>query len=129
MPGVPAITGPGKRRLVIRFFTLLLMCQLAGEVFVVAFDLLIPGPVVGMVLLFAGLAVKGSVPGTLGELSAGILRHLSVLFVPAGVGVMLHAGKLEDEWLAVGAALIASAVATLVVTGLLMQWLGGSSRR
>lgn len=113
----------------IRFFTLLLLCQLAGEAFVVAFDLLIPGPVVGMLILFAGLMLKGGVPGALGELSAGILRHLSVLFVPAGVGVMLHVGKLEDEWLAVGAALVASAIATLVVTGLLMQWLGGSSRQ
>ena len=106
----------------IRFFTLLLSCQLAGEVIVVAFDLLIPGPVVGMVILFAGLMGKGGVPGGLGELSTGILRHLSVLFVPAGVGVMLHVGKLEDEWLAVSAALVVSAVATLVVTGLVMQW-------
>lgn len=113
----------------IRFFTLLLLCQLAGEVLVVAFALLIPGPVVGMVILFAGLLVRGGVPGELGDLAAGILRHLSVLFVPAGVGVMLHGGKLEDEWLAVSAALVASAVATLVVTGLVMQWLGGSSQR
>lgn len=113
----------------IRFLTLLLVCQLAGEVIVVAFDLLIPGPVVGMVILFAGLAVRRGVPGELAELSAGILKHLSVLFVPAGVGVMLHVGKLEDQWLAVGAALIASAVATLVVTGLVMQWLGGASAR
>jgi holin-like protein len=113
----------------IRFFTLLLMCQLAGEVLVVAFGLLIPGPVIGMVLLFAGLAVRGGVPGELGELAGGILKHLSVLFVPAGVGIMLHIGSLEDEWLAVSAALVASAVATLVVTGLLMQWLSGSSRK
>lgn len=113
----------------IRFFTLLLLCQLAGEVFVVALDLLIPGPVVGMVILFAGLAVRRGVPDDLGHLSAGILQHLSVLFIPAGVGVMLHVGNLEDEWLAVSAALVASAVATLVVTGLVMQWLSGSSRR
>lgn len=113
----------------IRFFTLLLLCQLAGEVFVVAFELLIPGPVVGMAILFGGLAARGGVPGELGELSAGILRHLSVLFVPAGVGVMLHVGKLEDQWLAVSAALVASAVATLVVSGLVMQWLGGSAKR
>lgn len=109
----------------IRFFTLLLLCQLAGEVFVVAFELLIPGPVVGMVILFAGLMVKRGVPEDLGQLSGGILKHLSVLFVPAGVGVMLHVGKLGDEWLAVSAALVASAVATLVVTGLVMQWLSG----
>lgn len=109
----------------IRFFTLLLLCQLAGETIVVAFRLPIPGPVVGMVILFAGLAAKRGLPDELRDLSAGILRHLSVLFVPAGVGVMLHAGKLEGEWLAVSAALVASAVATLVVTGLVMQWLGG----
>jgi len=113
----------------IRFFTLLLLCQLAGEVLVVAFDLLIPGPVVGMMILFTGLAARRGVPAELGTLAAGILRHLSVLFVPAGVGIMLHVGKLEDQWLAVGAALVASAVATLVVTGLVLQWLGGASRR
>lgn len=107
----------------IRLVTLLLICQLAGEVIVVGFGWLVPGPVVGMVILFVGLLVKGGVPGPLGDLAAGILRHLSLLFVPAGVGVMLHAGKLGDEWLAVSAALVVSAVATLVVTGWLMQWL------
>lgn len=113
----------------IRFLTLLLLCQLAGETFVVAFRLPIPGPVVGMVILFAGLAARGGVPGELRDLSAGILSHLAVLFVPAGVGVMLHAGKLEGEWLAVSAALVASAVATLVVTGLVMQWLGRAPKQ
>lgn len=108
----------------IRFLTLLLTCQLVGETVVVGFGWLIPGPVVGMVLLFAGLLVRGGVPQRLGELSTGMLKHLSVLFVPAGVGVMLHAGKLENEWLAVSLALVTSAVVTLLVTGWLMQWLG-----
>lgn len=113
----------------IRFLTLLLMCQLAGEVITVAFGWLVPGPVVGMVILFTGLVVKGGVPDGLGEVAGGVLKHLSVLFVPAGVGVMLHASKLENEWLAVTAALVASAVATLVVTGWVMQWFGGQQRR
>lgn len=107
----------------IRFLTLLLMCQLAGEVITVTFDWLIPGPVVGMVILFVGLVVKGEVPRELGEVTGGILKHLSLLFVPAGVGIMLHAAKLEHEWMAVSAALVVSAVVTLVVTGWMMQWL------
>lgn len=111
---------------VIRFLTLLLLCQLAGEVITVAFGWLVPGPVVGMAILFAGLVARGGVPEGLGEVAGGLLKHLSVLFVPAGVGVMLHAGKIEDQWLAVTAALIASAVATLVVTGWVMQWLGSA---
>lgn len=108
----------------LRFVTLLLFCQLIGETVVVAFGWLIPGPVVGMALLFAGLLARGDVPAGLGEVADGLLRHLSVLFVPAGVGVMLHAGKLEDDWLALSLALLISAVVTLVVTGWLMQWLG-----
>lgn len=108
----------------IRFLTLLLLCQLVGEVITVAFELPVPGPVVGMVILFCGFVIRGGIPVELGEVAAGILRHLSLLFVPAGVGVMLHAGKLEEEWLAVTTALVVSAVVTLIVTGWLMQSLG-----
>ncbi|MFZ0486845.1 MAG: CidA/LrgA family protein [Arenicellales bacterium] len=113
----------------IRFLTLLLMCQLAGEVITVGFGWLVPGPVVGMVILFAGLMARGGVPHELGDVATGILKHLSLLFVPAGVGIMLHAGKLEHEWLAVSAALVVSAVVTLAVTGWIMQWLGRAQSR
>lgn len=108
----------------IGFLTILLCCQLAGELIVVAADLPLPGPVIGMVILFIGLAVKGSVPEGLGGVADGLLRHLSLLFVPAGVGVVLHLALIEREWLAISTSLVVSTAVTVAVTGGLMAWLG-----
>jgi LrgA family len=46
-------------------FTLLLLCQLAGEALVKISDLPVPGPVVGMVLLTGLLASRTPLPGAL----------------------------------------------------------------
>lgn len=106
--------------------TLLLGCQLLGEVLVRLTDLPVPGPVVGMALLFLGLVLRGlilkkSMPNSLRTTAGGLLQHLSLLFIPAGVGVMTHLPRLADEWAALAVALLASTLVTLVVTGLLMQ--------
>jgi len=106
--------------MILKFIALLLLCQLAGEVFVTWSGLPVPGPVVGMVSLFVGLVIRGGIPGGLGRLVDGLLSHLSLLFVPAGVGVMQHIAMLRDEWLAISVALVLSAVLTIAVTGLVM---------
>jgi len=103
--------------------TALLVFQLIGEVVSVAFGLPVPGPVIGMVLLFLALAVKGSVPADLQTTGQGLLSHLSLLFVPAGVGVLLHAHLVAEEWPAITAALVGSTLLTIAVTALVMKWL------
>lgn len=102
------------------YLTLILVCQLIGEAFVVWSGLPVPGPVIGMVLLFAGLLVKGSLPDGLANVSDTLLTHLSLLFVPAGVGVMLHIGLLGDEWIAISTALVVSTLVTIAVTAAIM---------
>nr|WP_295782726.1 CidA/LrgA family protein [Rhodoferax sp.] len=67
----------------------LLVLQTAGELLARAFSLPFPGPVVGMVLLLAALrwpVVREPVAACADHL----LQHLSLLFVPVGVGVMTH---------------------------------------
>jgi len=104
------------------FVTLLLVCQLLGEAAVRLVDLPIPGPVVGMALLFAGLLVRGGEPpAALAHVARGLLDNLALLFVPAGVGVMIHLSLVRDEWLPIVGALIGSAVLTVAVTALLMS--------
>jgi holin-like protein len=92
----------------------LLVYQLVGEVLVQLTGLPVPGPVVGMLLLFidAG-ARRGAASWLLRELQQSLLGHLSLLFVPAGVGVMLHFQRLGQEWLAIAVALVASTVLTI----------------
>ena len=103
--------------------TLLLVYQLAGEVIVQLARLPVPGPVVGMLLLFLTLVWRGGTPAGLRDTSQGLLSHLSLLFVPAGVGVLLHFGRLGAEWLPVAVALVVSTVLTIGVTALVMRWL------
>lgn len=106
------------------FLTLILSCQLAGELLVVATGAPVPGPVVGMVLLFAGLVLNRGLPDGLAAVADGFLNNLSLLFVPAGVGVMLHVGLIGRDLVAISVALVVSTLITIAVTALLMSWLG-----
>lgn len=101
--------------------TLLLLFQLAGEAIVLFFALPVPGPVIGMGLLFAALALRGGPSRELRGTAQNLLQHLSLLFVPAGVGVMLHIERIADEWLPIVAALLFSTFVTIVVAALVLR--------
>lgn len=101
--------------------TALLLFQLLGEVLARWLDLPIPGPVIGMLLLFLALMLRGGPGDDLRTTSQTLLQHLSLLFVPAGTGIMVHLHRVADEWLALLLSLLISTVATLVVTALVMK--------
>lgn len=109
---------------VIGYLTTILCCQLIGEAFVTFFAIPIPGPVIGMVLLFVGLVIKGHVPDTLASVGDTLLNNLSLLFIPAGVGVMVHLSLLADDWLPISIALVISTILTIVVSGAMMAFFG-----
>jgi len=102
--------------------TVILSCQLIGEILVAASGAPVPGPVVGMVLLFAGLMARGRIPDPVARVGDALLSNLALLFVPAGVGVVLHLGLLGREGLAITASLLASTLVTIAVTALVMRW-------
>ena len=103
--------------------TILLVFQLLGELIVRASALPIPGPVIGMFLLYGLLSTRGSAPASLTRTANGLLNHLSLLYVPAGVGIMVHFALIRQEWLAILLTLIFSTALTLVITALAMRWL------
>jgi holin-like protein len=101
--------------------TALLACQLAGEVIVLALRqlypaLAFPGPVVGMALMFVLLLWRKGPGASLDATAGGILRNLSLLFIPAAVGIVQYGPVLAEFGLALAVALIASTVLTLLVT-------------
>lgn len=103
----------------------LLACQLAGEALVRLTDAPVPGPVLGLVLLLGALSllkpVLGGVPEPLEKVSGTLLSHLSLLFVPAGVGVMVHAQRIQADWLPITVALVASTVLTIAVSAVVFK--------
>lgn len=108
-------------------FAWLLVFQLAGEVMVRGLQLPVPGPVLGMLLLLLVLIWRGGPSDNLRNTSQGLLGHLSLLFVPAGVGIMVHGHRIADEWLALVVALLFSTVLALAVTALVMRACRGRS--
>jgi holin-like protein len=101
--------------------TALLLCQLAGEVIVLALRqvypaLAFPGPVVGMALMFLLLLARKGPGASLDATAGGILRNLSLLFVPAAVGIVQYGPVLREFGLALAVALIVSTALTLLVT-------------
>ena len=102
-------------------FALILVCQLFGEVVSELFDLPVPGPVIGLVLLFVGLLIKRNPPKVLTDAADNLLIHFSLLFVPAGVGVVTQIDRLKGDWLPIAAALIISTLLAMVLTALLMS--------
>jgi holin-like protein len=103
-------------------FAILLTFQSIGELLTYSMHLPVPGPVIGMVLLFVYLLVdKGGVleiiQGTVGEL----LRHLTILFVPAGVGVMVQLHRIGQEWLPIVVATVLSTWLAIAVSALVTR--------
>uniref|UniRef100_Q47BE6 LrgA n=1 Tax=Dechloromonas aromatica (strain RCB) TaxID=159087 RepID=Q47BE6_DECAR len=101
--------------------TQLLIYQLAGEVIARGLALPVPGPVLGMLFLFVALMLRGGPERELQTTSQNLLQHLSLLFVPAGTGIMVHLHRVADEWLPLVLSLLISTLATLVVTALVMK--------
>ena len=98
-------------------FTALLLFQCAGEGIKWLFALSIPGPVVGMLLLFLWLRLSDYGSAAITLAAEGLGRHLSLLFVPAGVGVTLYLRTLAQEWVAIAVTLLVSTTLTIVVVG------------
>lgn len=104
-------------------FALLLAYQLVGEVLAVGVGVPIPGPVIGMLLLLLTLVLRrgAAAPDAAADT---LLSHLSLLFVPAGVGVVLHLHVVSEDWPAIAVALVVSTLATIAVTAWVMVLLG-----
>ncbi|WP_137173913.1 CidA/LrgA family protein [Massilia sp. HP4] len=106
-------------------FAVLLLFQCLGEGIVFVFHLPLPGPVAGMLLLMVALVALPGLQALVEQAANTLLSHLSLLFVPAGVGIVVAAGRGSGHWLAILTSLVASTVLALAVTGLILRGLGG----
>jgi len=98
--------------------TVLLLFQLLGEVASRLVLPALPGPVLGMVLLLGALVTAPKLAAAIRPTANGILSHLSLLFVPAGVGVVGHLDLIAAHGLALITALVLSTVLALAVGAL-----------
>ena len=98
----------------------LLLCQSAGEAIARLAHLRLPGPVLGMLLLIA-LLQWPRVRTAVGAAADGLLAHLSLLFVPVGVGVITHIGLLSHYGVRIVITITLSTWIGLAVTAAVLQ--------
>lgn len=100
---------------------LLLVFQLLGNVAEMYFHLPVPGSVLGMFLLLVALIANDRLASWVRPISLVLISYLAVLFVPAGVGIMLHIDRLKNEALPIGVSLVVSTILTIAVTALVIK--------
>jgi holin-like protein len=103
---------------------LLLLFQAAGDVVIHALGWPFPGPVVGMVLVLGALQV-GALRAPIAATAELLLSHLSLLFVPVGVGVITHLPLVSHYAARLLVVIVASTWIGLAVTALLLRRLMG----
>ncbi|MBZ9664599.1 CidA/LrgA family protein [Pseudomonas sp. LMG 31766] len=107
--------------MLLRGLSWLVLCQLLGTVLNVLLLPMLPGPIIGMLLLFAFLMLRGEVGEPLSVASSSLLKYLPLILVPPAVGVMAYASDIAADFWAVVGALVLSLLVSLAFAGWLMQ--------
>ena len=113
----------------VRFLTLVMVFQLTGEVLARLLGLPVPGPVIGLVLFFVALTLSDRTAREVEKSADMLLAYLSLLFIPAGVGVVQYLPLLADQWFATAASILFGALAGIAATALTMRALSPSSAK
>jgi putative effector of murein hydrolase LrgA (UPF0299 family) len=107
--------------MLLRGLSWLVLCQLLGTGLNALFLPMLPGPIIGLVLLFAFLLLRGEVDEPLQLAASSLLKYLPLLLVPPAVGVMAYAEAIAADFWAVIGALLLSLVLSVMFAGWMMQ--------
>lgn len=100
----------------------------AGEIFVRLSGFPMPGPMVGLSFMLLDFAINRKADPEVSQIFDGVSKHLAILFVPAGAGVIAHGGILSSGLIAITIAIVAGTLVTMLVTALCFRWLIGVER-
>jgi holin-like protein len=108
---------------------ILLLFQCLGELLKAHFNLNLPGPVLGMLLLFIGLCLYQHIPDSVAASSQTLIPMLALMFLPASAGIFFLGSQFDDQWLAIVGAVVLGSILSLIFNGLMMKWLSNNGSR
>lgn len=111
----------GEERMLLRGLTWLVLFQLIGTAINHLLLPILPGPIIGLLLMLGFLIWKGEVGEPLSLAASSLLRYLPLLLVPPAVGVMVYAKDIAADFWAIVGALVLSLVIAMGFVGVLMQ--------
>ena len=107
--------------MLLRGLTWLVLFQLLGTALNHLFVPVLPGPIIGLLLLLGVFMVRGQVGEPLSLAASSLLRYLPLLLVPPAVGVMVYAADIAADFWAIVGALVLSLLISMAFVGVLMQ--------
>ncbi len=113
----------GGERMLLRGLTWLVLFQLIGTAINHLLLPVLPGPIIGLLLMLGYLVWRGEVGEPLSLAASSLLRYLPLLLVPPAVGVMVYAKDIAADFWAIVGALVLSLVIAMGFVGVLMQHL------
>jgi len=102
---------------------ILLLFQWLGEMLVSYSQAPVPGAVIGMLLLLLALLVRQQVSTGLQQASHSLIQYLSLLFLPAGVGLFFLDQSLQQQWPAIAGAMVLGTLISMLVSTFVVKWL------
>ncbi len=111
----------GEERMLLRGLTWLVLFQLIGTAINHLLMPVLPGPIIGLLLMLGYLVWRGEVAEPLSLAASSLLRYLPLLLVPPAVGVMVYAKDIAADFWAIVGALVLSLVIAMGFVGVLMQ--------
>lgn len=106
----------------------LLTFQLLGETITSLTNAPVPGPVIGMLLLFIALRLRQRVSQGLQATSHGLIQHLSLLFLPAGVGFFFLPASVQQQWPAIVGAMVGGTLLAMLLSAWLIKTLAPKNK-
>jgi len=101
---------------------------LLGEIIHEGFKLMVPGNILGMLLIFAALKLKLIQLATVKPVSDKLLQFLPLFFIPYAVGLMQSKSLLQEHGMVILLVLMVATLSTLLVTGFVQQKLNRDDR-
>ena len=106
----------------VRGMLAILLCYWAGEFIVILFQLPLPGALLGLVLLLSFLLLREREPVSVSRAGQPLLKHMALLFIPAGVGVGAYSNQIIDNALGLFLAIFVSTLVSLGLSAKLGQY-------
>lgn len=105
----------------IKGLLIILVFQCIGEAIKTFTGIILPGPVIGMLLLFVALCLWRSVPSPVSQASGSLINLLPLLFMPASAGLFFLDSRFDNQWPAIIGAIVIGTLLSLLFNGWLMK--------
>lgn len=107
------------------YFQLLIIFgfSFVGDTLSNSLHLPVPGSILGMIFLFLALQFKVLKFTDVDEVGSFLINNMTILFLPAGVGIMAKWSLISDFWWQIAVIVLLALIVNVFVLGHLVQFI------